>query len=108
MADAGKPAWPAVSLAAAHAILTAPGSPFEMTEAIVRGRPMRVWKNAPPTLREIFLAGRAFGEDDEIISATLDLELGSYLRRTIFNFEKHRRIEHYGLITERTGSKTEV
>ena len=40
--------------------------------------------------------------------ATLDLELGDYIRRTIFNFEKHRRIEHYRLITERTGAKTEV
>jgi len=38
----------------------------------------------------------------------LDLELGEYLRRTVFNFEKHRRVEHYGLITSRTGAKTEV
>jgi hypothetical protein len=26
----------------------------------------------------------------------------------VFNFEKHRRVEHYGLITSRTGAKTEV
>jgi hypothetical protein len=26
----------------------------------------------------------------------------------VFNFAKHRRIEHYGLITSRTGAKTEV
>jgi hypothetical protein len=38
----------------------------------------------------------------------LDLELGEYLRRTVFNFDKHRRIEHYGLITGRTGAKVEV
>ena len=38
----------------------------------------------------------------------LDLELGDNFRRTIFNFQKHRRIEHYRLITERTGAKTEV
>jgi N-carbamoyl-D-amino-acid hydrolase len=54
------------------------------------------------------IAARASGEDDEVINATLDLELGDYLRHTIFNFEKHRRIEHYGLITERTEAKTEV
>jgi predicted amidohydrolase len=54
------------------------------------------------------IAARALGEDDEIIAATLDLELGEYLRRTIFNFEKHRRVEHYRLITQRTGAKTEV
>jgi len=54
------------------------------------------------------IAARALGEDDEVIAATLDLDLGDYLRRTIFNFEKHRRIEHYRLITERTGTKIEV
>ena len=54
------------------------------------------------------IAARATGEDDEVIVATLDLELGEYLRRTIFNFDKHRRIEHYRLITERTGARTEV
>src|SRR5437879_2302375 len=54
------------------------------------------------------IAARALGEDDEVITATLDLDLGDYIKRTIFNFEKHRRIEHYRLITERTGAKTEV
>jgi predicted amidohydrolase len=54
------------------------------------------------------IAARAVSEDDEIIATTLDLDLGNYLRRTVFNFAKHRRTEHYGLITERTGAKTEV
>jgi predicted amidohydrolase len=54
------------------------------------------------------LAARALGEDDEVITATLDLDFGDYLRRTVFNFEKHRRTEHYRLITERTGARTEV
>jgi hypothetical protein len=48
------------------------------------------------------------GEDDEAVTATLDLELGDYIKRTIFTFEKHRRIDHYRLITERTGAKVEV
>jgi predicted amidohydrolase len=54
------------------------------------------------------IAARALTEDDELIGFTLDLELGDYLRRTVFNFERHRRIEHYGLITSRTGAVTEV
>ena len=54
------------------------------------------------------VAAQALTEDDELIATTLDLELGEYLRRTVFNFEKHRRTEHYGLITGRTGAKTEV
>jgi len=54
------------------------------------------------------IAARALTEDDELIGFTLDLELGDYLRRTVFNFAKHRRVEHYGLITGRTGAVTEV
>ena len=54
------------------------------------------------------IAARALTEGDEVIATTLDLELGDYLRRAVFNFAKHRRIEHYNLITSRTGAKTEV
>jgi predicted amidohydrolase len=54
------------------------------------------------------IAVRALGEDDEVVTTTLDLELGDYIKRTIFNSEKHRRIENYQLITERTGAKVEV
>jgi N-carbamoyl-D-amino-acid hydrolase len=54
------------------------------------------------------IAAQALSEEDEVIAVNLDLDLGDYLRRTVFNFEKHRRIEHYRLITERTGSETAV
>jgi N-carbamoyl-D-amino-acid hydrolase len=54
------------------------------------------------------IAAQALTEEDEVIAATLDLDLGEYLKRTVFNFEKHRRTEHYGLITERTGARTDV
>jgi long-chain acyl-CoA synthetase len=62
-----KPDWPAISLAEAHARLTAPGSPFEVAEAAIRGQRLRVWKNAPPTLREVFLLGRSFGPRDFLV-----------------------------------------
>jgi long-chain acyl-CoA synthetase len=58
---ASKPAWPAMTIAEAHAFLTAPGIPFEMEEKVIRGVKTRVWKNAPPTLRDAFLIGRAHG-----------------------------------------------
>ncbi len=58
---AAKP-WPVMSLEAVDAALTAPGSPFEMDTATIRGVPTRVWRNAPPTLRETLAAGRAFGD----------------------------------------------
>ena len=53
--------WPALSLAEAHARLTAPGSRFETVAVTVRGRPMAVWKHMPATAREAFLAARAHG-----------------------------------------------
>ena len=46
-------------------------------------------------------------EQDEVISYDCDLELGEYIRNTTFNFAKHRRPEHYKLISERTGVKVE-
>jgi len=71
---AAAPAWPAMTIDAAHALLTAPGAPFEMETHTIRGIPTRTWKNAPPTLRDVFLAGRAHGDrtflvhDDERVT----------------------------------------
>jgi long-chain acyl-CoA synthetase len=59
---AGAKAFPAISLAEANAALTRPGSPFEIEERTIRGVRTRVWKNAPPTLRNAFLLGRGYGE----------------------------------------------
>ena len=61
-APAAAPAWPAMSIAQAHALITAPGSPAEMEEIEIAGVKTRVWKNAPPALRDVLLAGRAHGE----------------------------------------------
>jgi predicted amidohydrolase len=44
----------------------------------------------------------AVTEGDELICADCDLDLGSYLRATTFNFALHRRVEHYALITQTT------
>ena len=41
---------------------------------------------------------------DELVVADCDLDDCVFGRETIFNFAAHRRIEHYGLITERTGA----
>jgi long-chain acyl-CoA synthetase len=54
------PNWPALPLAQANALLTAPGSLFEMEERVIRGVRMRVWKNSPPTLRDVFLNTHVF------------------------------------------------
>jgi len=54
--------WPAMSIADAHAALTAPGMPGEMEEVLIHGVKTRVWKNLPPSLRSVVEAGRAHGE----------------------------------------------
>ncbi|MBM3489194.1 MAG: N-carbamoyl-D-amino-acid hydrolase [Alphaproteobacteria bacterium] len=41
---------------------------------------------------------------DEVIAADVDLERGRYIKETVFNFAKHRRIEHYGIITGQTAA----
>ena len=41
--------------------------------------------------------------DDEVIVYDCDLDFGKNIRENMFNFAKHRRIEHYGLITSQTG-----
>ncbi|MBD8875553.1 N-carbamoyl-D-amino-acid hydrolase [Roseibium polysiphoniae] len=42
---------------------------------------------------------------DEILVHSCDLDLCTFGKETIFDFARHRRIEHYGLITERTGAE---
>jgi long-chain acyl-CoA synthetase len=62
-----KPAWPAMSIAQAHALLTQPGSPLEMEDVVIRGVKTRVWKNAPPTIRHLLQIGRAHGSKEFLV-----------------------------------------
>ena len=62
-----KPTWPVMSIAEAHARLTAPGERFEIAEIAIRGIMTKVWKNAPPTLRHIFLNGRTFPDREFLV-----------------------------------------
>jgi long-chain acyl-CoA synthetase len=65
-----------MSIAEAHARLTAPGARFEVETLDIRGVPTRVFKNAPPTLRHIFAAARGFGPARTFI--VYDEERASY------------------------------
>lgn len=49
------------------------------------------------------VAKTASDTDDEVIVARIDFALCDEPRKHTFNFAKHRRTEHYGLIVERTG-----
>ncbi len=62
MAVSANYAWPAMSIAAAHAMLTAEGAPFEMESITQRGVRLRSWKHAPPTLRSVLELSRVHGQ----------------------------------------------
>ncbi len=59
--------WPVMSIEAAHALLTAPGARFEIEEMPIRGIMTKVWKNAPPTLRDVFQNSRAFPDREFLV-----------------------------------------
>ena len=52
--------WPALSLSEAHALLTRPGSPFEMEDRTVHGVDLRVGSLAEVTLEALIAR---FGAD---------------------------------------------
>ncbi|MES1156852.1 MAG: class I adenylate-forming enzyme family protein [Alphaproteobacteria bacterium] len=63
--DGAAGAFPAMPIAQAHALLGQPGSMFEVGEAEIRGVKLKVWKAAPPSLRDIFNLAAAFGPTRE-------------------------------------------
>src|SRR5690349_8452051 len=82
MSDTSRP-WPALPLAHAHALLTRAGSPFEMDEVEIRGARTRVWKFAPPTLREVFLAGRIYGDRVFLVDENDRVTFEAFARATV-------------------------
>lgn len=50
------------------------------------------------------IVAEARTEEDELLVYPCDLDATTFGKTTIFNFAQHRRIEHYGLITSRTGA----
>jgi predicted amidohydrolase len=49
------------------------------------------------------IVAEAKTEDDELIVHDCDLDATLFGKQTIFDFSRHRRIEHYGRITSQTG-----
>jgi hypothetical protein len=47
---------------------------------------------------------KAMTAGDEIVDLACDLDLAQRYRNTLFDFERYRMVEHYGLITERRDS----
>ena len=49
------------------------------------------------------IVAEAATEGDELIAADCDLDATIFGKETIFDFKRHRRIEHYGRITSQAG-----
>ncbi len=82
-------------IAEVRAAMTAPGQLFEMEEAEIRGVRTRVWKNAPPTLRDVLEASRAHGEADFLVYGGDRLTFaGHYAAAAAF---ARRLIDRYGV-----------
>src|SRR3990167_1832206 len=83
MSDISVPAWPVMTIAQAHAALTAPGERFEIEEKVIRGVVTRTWKNAPPTLRDVFVNGRAFKDREFLVYENDRATFEAFARATV-------------------------
>jgi N-carbamoyl-D-amino-acid hydrolase len=50
------------------------------------------------------IVSEAKTENDELIFTDCNLDATIFGKQTIFDFARHRRIEHYGRITSQTGA----
>jgi long-chain acyl-CoA synthetase len=82
MTDAPK-TWPAMSIAQAHALMTQPGSPFEMEELTIRGVPTRAWKGGPKTFADVFAAARAWGDRTFLVYEDERVSFEAFARATL-------------------------
>jgi long-chain acyl-CoA synthetase len=83
MSDASQPAWPVMSIEAAHAQLTGPGGRFEIAEIPIRGHVTKVWKHAPPTLRDVFLNARTYPDREFLVYEDDRATFESFARATL-------------------------
>ena len=95
----------APSIAEVHAALTAPGQMFELEDVVVRGVPVKAWKNAPASLRVLIENSRAHGDLDFLVfDATAAGGPPDPLDRLTFEQHyravatlAHRLVDHFGV-----------
>jgi len=93
-ADAA-PAWPAMSIAQAHALLTAPGQNFELGETEIGGVSYRTYKNAPPSLRELFMLGMTHGDKPYVVFGEERLSFAAHGKAALAL--AHHYVERFGI-----------
>jgi long-chain acyl-CoA synthetase len=75
--------WPAISIADAHARLTAPGARFEMEDVMIGGVKTRSWKNAPATIRDLLIQSRAQKDREFLIYEGERVTYEAFYRATL-------------------------
>ncbi|HWB66288.1 MAG TPA: class I adenylate-forming enzyme family protein [Mycobacteriales bacterium] len=83
-------AWPEV-----EATLTAPGQMFEMDDVDVRGVRLRVWKHAPPSLRQLLELSRLHGDKPFLVYEDEQTTFEEHFR--LAATLAHRLIDRYGV-----------
>ncbi len=69
-ADTAAPTWPVISIAEANAALAGPGSPLELADAEINGVKLKIYANAPPTIRSILeMAAATWPDRDYLVYA---------------------------------------
>jgi long-chain acyl-CoA synthetase len=78
MPDAAKPAFPVMPMEQAHALLNQPGGLLEIGEADVHGVQTKIWKNAPPTLREVFALAAQYDANEHLVNDDERITVGAF------------------------------
>jgi long-chain acyl-CoA synthetase len=84
-----------LSISEATAALTAPGAPFAMAEKEIGGIKLRVWRNAPPSLRAVLEASRGHGALPFLVYEDERLSYVEHYRRSAAL--AHTMIERFGI-----------
>jgi long-chain acyl-CoA synthetase len=86
------PNFPAMSVAQAHGLITQPGTLFEVDEIEIRGVRTKIWKNAPPTLADVFALGAPHAAKTYIVHEGERVTFEAHLR-AVAAFAKRLRAE---------------
>jgi long-chain acyl-CoA synthetase len=88
--------WPVISIAQANAAIAASDSPLKLADGVVGGVPMKIYAEAPPTVRTIFeLAEPQFGGRDFLVYEDERVTYAAFAR-AVEHFAK-ALIEQFGV-----------
>ena len=97
MAAAALPdGWPVISIAQANAAIAASDSPLKLADGVVGGVPMKIYPDAPPTIRAILQLGEMeFGARDYLVYEDERVTFTAFAR-AVEHFAK-ALVEQYGV-----------